>query len=207
MGYKLKYFKVRGRAQAIKYICIVHGIELTEEIVDFGDWPKVKPTTVFGQLPVVYDGTFEIAQSNAILRHLARKHGLYGKDETEATLIDMINDQQEDVRLSYVKLIYQQYDAEKDNYIKSLPDKLTTFEKILGKNNGGKGYFVGSKDSFADYNIFDLLDNLLVLAPDCLKDFPLLKAFHGRLASNDKLAKYRETADFKSTPINGNGKQ
>jgi len=119
----------------------------------------------------------------------------------------MINDQQEDVRLSYVKLIYQQYDAEKDNYIKSLPDKLTTFEKILGKNNGGKGYFVGSKDSFADYNIFDLLDNLLVLAPDCLKDFPLLKAFHGRLASNDKLAKYRETADFKSTPINGNGKQ
>jgi hypothetical protein len=47
----------------------------------------------------------------------------------------------------------------------------------------------------------------LVLAPDCLKDFPLLKAFHGRLASNDKLAKYRETADFKSTPINGNGKQ
>ena len=34
---------------------------------------------------------------------------LYGKDEKEQTLIDMVNDQQEDIRVGYVRLIYQEY--------------------------------------------------------------------------------------------------
>jgi len=207
MPYKLVYFKVRGRGQALQYLCLANSIELTVENVDFKDWPTVKATTVFGQLPVLYDGDFQIAQSNAILRHVARKHGLYGKDETEATQIDMINDTQEDLRLAYLKLIYQQYDTEKENFIKSLPDKLTPLEKVLGKNHGGAGFFVGSKASFVDYTLFDLLDNLSILAPHSLDAFPLLKAFHGRIAANDKIAKLRASADFKATPVNGNGKQ
>jgi len=207
MPYKLKYFKVRGRAQALQYLCVANGIELDIEWVSDEDWPTVKPTTVFGQLPVFFDGDFEIAQSNAILRHVARKHGLYGKDEKEATTIDMINDTQEDFRLSYLQLIYREYDTEKENYIKSLPEKLTLLEKALERNNGGSGFFVGSKASFVDYTIFDLLDNFTVLAPHSLDAFPLLKAFHGRLAADEKLAKYRASVDFKSIPINGNGKQ
>jgi len=172
-----------------------------------GEWPTLKPKCIFGQLPVLHDGNFEIAQSNAILRHVARKHALYGKDDVEKTWIDMINDTQEDVRLSYLRLIYQQYDTEKENYIKSLPEKLALFEKVLGKNDGGKGFFVGSKASFLDYNIFDLLDNLLLLSPTCLDTFPHLKAFHGRIASHDKIAKYRATEAFKGLQVNGNGKQ
>jgi glutathione S-transferase len=207
MSYKLVYFPVRGRAQATEYLCADNDIKLEKEIVGMGDWTAKKPTVIFGQLPVLFDGKFEIAQSNAILRHLARKHGLYGKDETEATQIDMINDCQEDLRLTYLKLIYQQYDTEKDNYIKSLPEKLALFEKALGRNNGGSGFFVGSKVSFLDYTMFDLLDNLTVLAPHSFDSFPLLKAFHGRFAAREKLAKLRSTDAFKSTPINGNGKQ
>jgi glutathione S-transferase len=208
MPYKLLYFLVRGRAQALKYMCLDNDIELQEEIVDYAkDWAALKPKCIFGQLPVLYDGDFQIAQSNAILRHVARKHGLYGKDNVEATTIDMINDTQEDVRASYLKLIYQQYDTEKENYIKSLPEKLALLNHALELNNGGSGFFVGSKVSFTDYNIFDLLDNFLVLAPHCLDAFPLLKAFHGRFAKRDKLAKYRETEAFKKLPINGNGKQ
>ena len=61
--------------------------------------------------------------------------------------------------------------------------------------------------SFADYNIFDLLDNLQVLSPDSLHDFPLLKAFHTRIANHEKLLRYRQSDAFKNLPINGNGKQ
>ena len=35
--------------------------------------------------------------------------GLYGENDREAALIDMINDQQEDLRVAYVRLIYNQY--------------------------------------------------------------------------------------------------
>jgi len=207
MPYKLTYFPVRGRAQALRYMCLDNGIELDEHVVRGEEWPQIKPNCVFGQLPVFSDGPLELAQSNAILRHVARNHNLYGKDNTEMSLIDMINDSQEDLRLSYVRLIYQQYDTEKDNYIKGLPEKLALFEKVLGKNNGGDGFFVGAKASFLDYNMFDLLDNLTVLSPPCLDAFPLLKSFHARMGGHEKIALYRQSDAFKALPINGNGKQ
>jgi len=135
------------------------------------------------------------------------KHGLYGKNEQEQAKIDMVNDQQEDIRLTYLRLIYQEYDTEKENYIKAIPEKFAAFEKFLGKNNGGKGFIVGDHVSFADYNLFDLLENVLTLAPHSLDKLPLLKAFHDRFAKRDKLAKYLSTDAVKKTPINGNGKQ
>jgi len=207
MPLKLVYFNVRGRAMAFRYMCLDNGIELKEEVVAFDDWPKVKPTTKFGQLPVVYDDGFEIAQSNAILRTIARKHGLYGSNDKEASMIDQINDQQEDTRLTYLRMIYQEYDKEKDNYIAHIPDKLAIFEKILSQNNGGAGYFVGAKISFVDYTVFDLLDNFVVLSATALDKFPILKAFHGRMAAKEKIAAYRQTDGFKKMPINGNSKQ
>ena len=35
--------------------------------------------------------------------------GLYGQNDREAALIDMINDQQEDMRVLYYRLIYKEY--------------------------------------------------------------------------------------------------
>jgi len=207
MPYKLQYFPVRGRAQALRYIIADNGLELQEEVVAMGDWPTVKPKTPLGQLPVFYDGDFHLGQSNAILRYVARKHGLYGKNDKEAALIDMINDQQEDIRLSYIRLIYQEYDSGKEAYIKNLPTHLATLEKVLGENKGGAGFFVGDKVSFVDYTLFDLLDNLSILSPHALDAFPKLKGFHSRIASREKIAKLRGTDAFKKLPINGNGKQ
>jgi glutathione S-transferase len=207
MPLKLVYFYVRGRAMAFRYMCLDNGIALEEQMVAFDEWPKVKPTTKFGQLPVVFDDGFEIAQSNAILRTIAKKHGLYGSNDKEASLIDQINDQQEDVRLTYLRLIYQEYDKEKDNYISKIGEKIALFEKLLSQNNDGQGGFVGSKTSFVDYTVFDLLDNLAVLSPTCLDQFPHLKAFHARMAAREKIAAYRKTDGFIKMPINGNGKQ
>jgi len=35
--------------------------------------------------------------------------GLYGENDREAALIDMVNDQQEDMRAGYLRLIYREY--------------------------------------------------------------------------------------------------
>ena len=211
MPYKFVYFPVRGRGQAFRYLCTDNDIAFEDEVfpMDEKQWAVKKPKTVLGQLPILLDGDFEIGQSNAILRHVARKHDLYGRDEKEKTLIDMLNDQQEDVRVAYLGVIYTpaDYDAKKADLIKSIPDKLAVFEKMLAKNHGGSGYFVGSKQSFVDYTIFDLLDNLNVLSPGCLDGTPLLKAFHGRIAAKDKIAKLRQSEAFKKMTINANGKQ
>ncbi len=46
----------------------------------------------FGQLPVLEVDGGVIAQSNAICRFIAKKAGLYGKDDLEQASIDMIID-------------------------------------------------------------------------------------------------------------------
>lgn len=209
MPYKLVYFPVRGRAQAFLYMTTDNGIDVSIETCTKDTWPAMKPKVVFGQLPVLYDGDFEIAQSNAIIRHVARKHGLYGSNDKEQTQIDMINDQQEDIRLAYLKLIYMDYDTPnaKQDFLAGLPGRLAPLEKVLGRNKDGKEFFVGNKVSFVDYTMFDLLDNLITLSSNVLDQYPLLKGFHTRMAAREKLAKLRATEQFKNTPINGNGKQ
>ena len=207
MPYKLVYFPIRGRANAIRYMCVDNDIAFEEENITEEEWPERKSEMIFGQMPVLFDGNTEICQTSAILRHLARKHDLYGKNDSEKVVIDMLNDQQVDHRTAYIRLIYMEYEKEKDNFIKALPEKLALFEKMLLRNNEGSGFFVGDKQSFADYVILDLIDNFTVLDPDCLHSFPLLKEFRARMLSRERLAKFRQSEAFKRLPVNGNGKQ
>ncbi|XP_042302011.1 glutathione S-transferase P [Sceloporus undulatus] len=207
--YKLIYFSVRGRGEATRMLLADQGQEWTEDVVTGEIWQKgdLKKTCLFGQLPKFQDGDFVLYQSNAILRHLARNHGLYGQDEREATLLDMVNDGVEDLRIKYARLIYQNYDAGKAEYIEALPAQLRPFENLLAQNDGGKGFIVGKKISFVDYNLLDVLQLHLVLAPNCLASFPLLAAYVQRLNARPLLKAYLESEGRKQRPINGNGKQ
>uniref|UniRef100_UPI00398E53D7 glutathione S-transferase P-like n=1 Tax=Pristiophorus japonicus TaxID=55135 RepID=UPI00398E53D7 len=110
-GYTITYFQVRGRCSAMRMLLADQGQTWKEEVVTMDEWSKgtLKKSCVFGQLPKFQDGDFVLVQSNAILRHLGRKHGLYGKDDKEAALIDMVNDGVEDLRMKYVMLIYKDY--------------------------------------------------------------------------------------------------
>jgi len=208
MPYKLIYFNVRGLGEVTRYMFKDNDIAHEEQLVEFADWPALKPTMLYGQLPVLDCGDgLVLAQSVAIIRHIARENGLYGSDNKEAALIDQLGDGELDVRKKYMALIYQNYEAGKEDYLKDLPNGLAQFEALLKSNNEGSGFFVGSKISWADYKMFDLLDNHLILSSPCLDAFPLLKAFHSRIAARPKLAAYRETEQFTTRNINGNGKQ
>lgn len=46
---------------------------------------------------------------NQECKELLLSSGAYGKDAKEASLIDMMNDGVEDLRLKYGRLIYQEY--------------------------------------------------------------------------------------------------
>ncbi|XP_053548320.1 glutathione S-transferase P [Bombina bombina] len=207
--YTIIYFDVRGRCEAMRMLLADQGLDWKEEVVTFDTWTKgeLKQKAVFGQLPAFKDCDVTMYQSNAILRHLARKHGLYGKQPLDASLIDMVNDGVEDLRLKYIRLIYQNFEDGKDAYIKSLPNELRPFERILSENNKGKSFLVGEEISFADYNLVDLLNNHLVLSPGCLDDFPLLSAYVSCITSRPKLKAYLSSDAHKNKKINGNGKQ
>uniref|UniRef100_A0A8D0G5S3 Glutathione S-transferase n=1 Tax=Sphenodon punctatus TaxID=8508 RepID=A0A8D0G5S3_SPHPU len=207
--YTITYFPVRGRCEAMRMLLADQGQEWTENVVTGELWQKgdLKKSCLFGQLPQLQDGDFTLYQSNAILRHLARNHGLYGKDAREATLLDMVNDGVEDLRLKYVRLIYQNYDNGKASYVEALPAELRPFETLLAQNDGGQSFIVGKQISFSDYNLLDLLRLHVVLAPDCLASFPLLSGYVQRLSARPHLKAFLESDAHKQRPINANGKQ
>nr|ABV29187.1 glutathione S-transferase Pi-2 [Mercenaria mercenaria] len=204
--YQLLYFPLRGRGQATRYFFIDNGIKY-EEINTGNKWAEdFKPKMPFGQAPLLKDleNGFEIAQSNSMIRYLGRKEGLYPDDIKEIAKVDMICDHIEDIRGPYVRMIYQNYENGKDDFVKSLEEKLQYIEKLF--KAWGTDY-IASKISFADYNLLDLLDDLVILSATCLDAFPTLKAYYDRMASRPALKKYRESEEFKKMPVNGNGKQ
>ncbi|XP_015200747.1 glutathione S-transferase P-like [Lepisosteus oculatus] len=206
-AYTITYFPVRGRCEAMRMLLADQGQDWKENVVEINMWMKgdLKASCLFGQLPKFEDGDFTLYQSNAMMRYLGRKHGLYGKDDKQASIIDMMNDAVEDLRLKYIKLIYQEYETGKEKYIQDLPNDLSKFEKILSGNKGG--FVAGDEISFADYSLLDVLRNHQVLAPKCLDSFPTLKSYVDRLSSRPKIKAFLESDEHKKRPINGNGKQ
>lgn len=203
----LVYFPVRGRAEAMRTLLTDQNI--TYEEVNAGpreNWVNNwKSKMQFGQCPCYTDDDgFQLVQSNAILAYLGRKYDLYGSDIKQAATLDMMNSAVEDIRGAYVRMIYQNYEEGKEPFIKELPEKLQPFENLLKPT---KGYILGEKISWVDYNLFDLLDILTILSPGCLDAFPAVKAFYERMLARPGVQKRRQTDHFKNMPVNGNGKQ
>ncbi|GFS13769.1 glutathione S-transferase [Elysia marginata] len=209
--YQLIYFQVRGRCESIRLLLNDNGIDYEETNCGPREkWIKdYKPQMAFGQVPCLKDGDLSLVQSNAILRYLARKHGLYGSSDVEATMIDILSDGVEDLRKQYTMMIYKNYEAGKDDFITTtLPEQLPYFENFLKKHGDQQsGYSVGQKQSFVDYNLMDLLDALQTLSSTCLDNYPTLASFLKVNLAKPNIAKYRETEPFKTRSINGNGKQ
>uniref|UniRef100_A0A5F4VWA1 Glutathione S-transferase P n=2 Tax=Callithrix jacchus TaxID=9483 RepID=A0A5F4VWA1_CALJA len=198
-----------GRCEAMRMLLADQGQSWKEEVVSMETWQQgsLKASCLYGQLPKFQDGDLTLYQSNAILRHLGRTLGLYGKDQREAAMVDVVNDGVEDLRCKYASLIYTNYEAGKADYVKALPRHLKPFETLLSQNQGGKTFIVGDQVSFADYNLLDLLLIHQVLAPSCLDAFPLLSAYVERLCARPKLKAFLASPEHVNLPINGNGKQ
>ncbi|XP_042532154.1 glutathione S-transferase P-like isoform X1 [Dipodomys spectabilis] len=201
--YTLVYFPIRGRCEPMRMLLADRGQTWKEEVVTREDWGQgtVKASCLFGQLPKFQDGDLTLYQSNAILRHLARTFGLYGKDQREAALLDMVNDGMEDITNRFVQLLHHNPEEGKAQYLKELPGYLKPFETLLAQNQGGQAFIVGDQISFADYRLLSLLLNFQVLAPGCLDDFPLLSAYAVRLSGRPKLKAFLASPEHINRPI------
>ncbi|XP_055034319.1 glutathione S-transferase P-like [Misgurnus anguillicaudatus] len=202
---KLWYFPTKGRAESVRLMLKDQNKEWEDIAITGQTWPTVKQSCLFGQLPKLEDGDLTLYQTNAIRRHLARKLGIYGQNEKEAALIDMMDDFLVEIQAKYMKLIYQEYETGKEKYLKELPESLGRLEKILSSNKGG--FLVGAQISFADYLLLALLLYHQVLSPSCLDSFPTLKSYLDKISSRPNLKAYMQSDAFKNKPINANGKQ
>ncbi|MDI1430420.1 glutathione S-transferase family protein [Polyangium sorediatum] len=194
-SYELLYFPLRGRAEPIRLMFATANVDFTNTPIT--NWPELKPKTPLGQLPVLVErsdsGERQIAQSMAIVRHLARVFDLAGKDEAEKTNADVAAETINDWRSKFAPVQFAAFmhtdQAVIDKYWADLPATLRTAEGLLGSCTWFGG---GESPTYADVLAFDTLDNHLSTKPESLADFPKLRALHDRLRALPSVAGYLE---------------
>ena len=69
----LTYFGFQGAGEKIRLALTLGGIEFEDRHVPFQEWAALKPSTPYGQLPLMsMDGGEPFAQSSAMLRYAGK---------------------------------------------------------------------------------------------------------------------------------------
>merc|ERR1712012_266326 len=154
---KLTYFNLRARAEPCRLLLAYGGIKYEDERIPppwdpSSTWSTLKPTTPFGQLPVLnWDGV-EICQSMAAAGFIAREVGLAGNSSLEQAQVDEVVDVIQDLINAWVKLYFAKDEAGLKNFADvALQTALGQLEKKLTARGGQ--YFVGNNLTWADLHV------------------------------------------------------
>lgn len=194
MKYKLTYFVVRARGELCRMVLHAAGQEFEDVQITFADWPKLKPTTPTGQLPVLECKEFKLVQSMAIARFLAREYGFSAKSSMDLALQDQVIDTVGDLMAILISWKLEGDEAKKAEKDKTIieetgPKYIDIFNKFLN----GKKYFAGESLTIADMAVYDVLVTLLMKDPKCLAKYPKLEANYKMVEQHPKLSKYLKT--------------
>jgi glutathione S-transferase len=193
---KLIYFNLRARAEVSRLILAAAGVEYEDVRVDFSRWPEMKPSTPFGQLPILEVDGAKLCQSKTIARYLANKYGLAGKTDLEKAQVDMVADCIDDIYTPTIRFFSEKDQAKqtelKEKFQKeTLPTQIALLEKLLKANRNGDGYFVGDSLTWVDIGFFDFcswLSAIEVTIP--FEDVPKLKALREKIEKHPKIAEW-----------------
>ena len=84
------YLHKQGRAEVARLALLLGDIPFEDDRIKFPDWPKLKPTTPYGALPIAtIDGEL-VAQSSALFRYTGKISGLYPSDAKAALPVDEV---------------------------------------------------------------------------------------------------------------------
>lgn len=193
-SYTLIYFSPRGRPEPVRLLLHHAGVPFEDRHVR-DTWMAVKPTTPLGQLPVLIEhgpnGDASYPQTMAFLRHLARKHGVAGRDEAEMFAADIAAEAANDVRQSLSGLRFSPGWTDEAARAKfaaeTVPVGLGRLSTLLGDRSFFGG---GNAPTFGDFVAFDAIDSLVGIWPGCLAAFPNLAAFADRVRALPTLRDY-----------------
>lgn len=210
-----RYFDFAGAAEKIRLACAVGKVPFTDVRIKFDQWPSLKPSAKFGQMPLLEVDGEQFAQSTAILTYVGKLGGLYPSDPKKALAVDEVVGLHDDVagalrpsfmvmrdpKLSKKEAQRKQLEMRKDLCDTKLPELFSYYEKLLDTNNSG--WFVGDAPTIADVAVFSQLRFISSGVLDGIpkgyveSTFPKLKAFCDQAGDLPEVKKWY--ADANST--------
>jgi len=198
--FTLTYFNGTGLGEIVRLIFAAANQQYTNQFMDATTLPALKPTLLFGQLPlltVVEDSgaEFKLVQSTAISRYLANRFHLSGSTCEEHALVDQWVDGVIDLRVEFVKA-FRSTPETKDALMKEFLE--TKLPEALKRFDGGvsSGHLVGNSLSWADLYLYNWISEFEFLKPLDAAAFPHLAKFkHDIVEANASLKKYVTSTD------------
>ncbi|KAH9640312.1 hypothetical protein HF086_001664 [Spodoptera exigua] len=170
--YVFHYFPIKALGESVRLLLAYGGEGFEDHRIPLEDWPKFKPNTPFGQMPVIeFDGK-QYAQSIAIARYLGNKYGLAGDTLEDKLEIDqnvyLIND----LRTKAASANYEKDEVIKEQKYKEFSEGLT----------------------WADFMFAGLFDYLAAMMrmPDLRKRYPALQQVVDRVYSFPSVKAYAD---------------
>lgn len=143
----------------------------------------------------------------AIIRYLARKHGLHAKSEMDLVRLELAEGQTEDLRLAMIPVSYdltiplskEDHEIRKVSRLAQLPGDLQKLSKFLGDRT----FLVGDYLTYVDFILYDAIDFHLLLAKDdnLIKAYPNLAALMKRIENLPRLKEFFTSERFSRLPL------
>ncbi|XP_068736674.1 glutathione S-transferase 1-like [Montipora capricornis] len=196
--YKLTYFPIRGRAEYIRIVFAVGGVEFENVRVNPEEWfttLKQSGLSPTGQLPILEVDGKVLAESKAILSFVARELGLSPAKNFNQAQADMLAGL---ITALEDKLTAAAAEKDQDKKEKALTaaneDVLRRcgyFEKLLSSNSK-QGFFFDDKLTYGDIVVFTFLNSYFMKGkaegtPEQLKDFPCVTTWYELVRTKPKV--------------------
>lgn len=157
---QLTYFDTHGgRGEPARLAMRIGNIPFEDRRFAFAEFPEVRKSTPFGQVPVLHVDGQVVTQSDAITRYVGKLAGLYPQDAFQALLCDEVMTAVEDVNVKIGQTFGLTGDA-----LQQARESLveTTLTRYLGwlqaqlLAHGGQ-YFADQRLTIADLKVFVLV--------------------------------------------------
>lgn len=154
---KLYYFKINALGSIARMIMHHGKVKFENKTVTSEEWPSLKQTLEFKQMPILEVNGKSYSQSQAIYFFLCRKIGnlLGNNEEDEYQILSLLNCYP-DLAPSMYKVIFatektgDQFNQDVEAFKEKFILYLSVFEKRYELNGEGN-YYLGSKLSLADF--------------------------------------------------------
>jgi glutathione S-transferase len=152
---KLIYFDAPvSRGEECRLALHLAGIEFEDERIDGAAWSAMKEGSPYGGLPVLeVPGHPPLAQSNAILVLIGRRHGLHPTDEFEAARHEAMMQHVEDLRHAITPTFRMAEPEKKAAREELIAGYLPAWARHAEKNILGGPFFAGATAHVVDLKL------------------------------------------------------
>ena len=192
---KYHYFNGRGYSEPSRVLLSALGLKFTQRFLkepDELDELRSNGSLVYNQLPLVeFDGK-KFVQQGAIIRYIARKYNVYGCNDDERYIIDVVYEGTRDAREPLTNY-YRIRDVDKITFRDSR--YFGAWEKLLTQND--KSMYFTSKVSFADIAVYEVMDYVEEIfgnskCEELLKPYPKLRALRDDIGKMGRIPEYKK---------------